>query len=382
MAKQAYVYSGTEWVPLASEVTNLSAYQTKALNQFPNRNLIINGAMQVAQRNTSVASITSSGYRTVDRFTFNPSSMGTWTMSQESDGPTGSGFAKSTKILCTTADASPAASDEVWIGQRFEGQNLQHIKKGTASAEQLTASFWVKSNVTGTYIVELVDQDAAYRTVSKSYTINTSGVWEYKTLTFPADTTGVLDNDNGLSMYIQWWLGAGSTYTSGTLGTTWTTLTSANRAVGQVNLASATNNYWQITGVQLEVGDTATPFEFLSAETELIKCQRYYEKSYLDNIAPGTVSDGYVFNGMGTHSGQKCMYGTKWIVRKRTNPTWTVYDRAGNSGKITILDSGGTGTDNQTLALASSDYNGWNYLGSSNGTYSGFKFNWVADAEL
>ncbi len=85
---------------------------------------------------------------------------------------------------------------------------------------------------------------------------------------------------------------------------------------------------------------------------------------------------------MGTHSGQKCMYGTKWIVRKRTNPTWTVYDRAGNSGKITILDSGGTGTDNQTLALASSDYNGWNYLGSSNGTYSGFKFNWVADAEL
>jgi len=128
MAKQAYVYSGTEWVPLASEVTNLSAYQTKALNQFPNRNLIINGAMQVAQRNTSVASITSSGYRTVDRFGHNVTTLGTWTMSQENDAPTGSGFRKSTKVLCTTADASPAAGDYSSIYQILEGQNLQAIK--------------------------------------------------------------------------------------------------------------------------------------------------------------------------------------------------------------------------------------------------------------
>jgi hypothetical protein len=99
MAKQAYVYSGTEWVPLASEVTNLSSYQTKALNQFPYRNLVINGDMQIAQRGTSTASITSGGYFTVDRWKFDVGGQGTWTMSVENDAPTGSGFRKSAKVL-------------------------------------------------------------------------------------------------------------------------------------------------------------------------------------------------------------------------------------------------------------------------------------------
>ena len=110
MAKQAYVYSGTDWVPLASEVTNLSAYQTKALAQAPYRNLIINGDMQVAQRGTSVASITTTGYNTADRFRTNIATLGTWTQTVENDAPTGSGFRKSLKMLCTTADASPAAA--------------------------------------------------------------------------------------------------------------------------------------------------------------------------------------------------------------------------------------------------------------------------------
>jgi hypothetical protein len=278
------VYSGTDWVPLASEVTNLSGYQTKALNQFAHRNLVINGDMQIAQRGTSVASITTDGYRTVDRYYFGPNSMGTWTMSQENDAPSGSGFAKSTKILCTTADASPAAGDYVLFVHRIEGQNLQHLKKGTASAEQLTLSFWVKSNVTGTYLAELQDYDNS-RQVSKSYTVSASGVWERKTITFPADTTGVLDNDNNTGIALNMWLGAGSTFTSGTLNSSsWAANTDANRVVGQVNLASATNNYWQITGVQLEVGDTATPFEFKSVEDELEECQRYYFRNAPGNL--------------------------------------------------------------------------------------------------
>ena len=382
MAKQAYVYSGTDWVPLASEVTNLTGYQTKALNQFAHRNLVINGDMQIAQRGTSVASITSSGYRTVDRFTFNPSSMGTWTMSQESDGPTGSGFAKSTKILCTTADASPAAGDEVWIGQRFEGQNLQHIKKGTSAAEQLTASFWVKSNVTGTYIVELVDQDAAYRTVSKSYTINTSGVWEYKTLTFPADTTGVLDNDNGLSMYIQWWLGAGSTYTSGTLGTTWTTLTSANRAVGQVNLASATSNYWQITGVQLEIGATATPFEFKSFEDELLECQRYFEASWYSN--PGSTrvnsaqsfsfsADGYIM--INCLVPKRTTFSTSDIVLQNANTSTVNQVRNTNTnGTNSFTPAGNAISPNPRIASL--------YAFGALSSNTPYDYNWTVNAEL
>jgi len=287
MAKQAYVYSGTDWVPLASEVTNLSGYQTKALNQFAHRNLVINGDMQIAQRGTSVASITSTGYYTADRWNVFLSSLGTWTQSVENDAPTGSGFRKSLKMLCTTADASPAAGDRAMINTKFEGQNLQQIAKGTASAQQLTLSFWVKANVTGSYVVELYDEDNT-RAVSASYTISASATWEKKTITFSADTTGAFDNDNANSLTAFWYLGAGTTYTSGTLQTSWVTPTDANRAAGQVNLASATNNYWQITGVQLEVGDTATPFEFLPVDVELAACQRYYYRN-----TPGTVDGHY-----------------------------------------------------------------------------------------
>jgi hypothetical protein len=282
MAKQAYVYSGTDWVPLASEVTNLSGYQTKASNQFAHRNLIINGDMQIAQRGTSVASLTTSGYRTVDRFGHNVTTLGTWTMSQENDAPTGSGFRNSAKLLCTTADASPAAGDYSSIYQIIEGQNLQAIKKGTASAEQLTLSFWVKSNVTGTYIATVYDNDNT-RSISRSYTINVSGTWERKVITFSADTAGAFDNDNNGSLILEFVLGSGSDRNSGNVGTlqtTWGSYTAANYAAGQVNLASATNNYWQVTGVQLEVGDTATPFEFKPFEQDLRECQRYYTNFY------------------------------------------------------------------------------------------------------
>jgi len=187
--------------------------------------------------------------------------------------------------------------------QVIEGQNLQQVKKGTAAAEQLTVSFWVKANVTGTYIIEFVDTDNT-RSISKSYTISSSATWEYKTVTVPADTTGVLDNDNNGSFALYWWLGAGTTWTSGTLAsTTWVSPTSANRAVGQTNLASATNNYWQITGVQLEVGDTATPFEFKPFAEDLRQCRRYFEASWYSNINSTRVNseqsvsfsaDGYI----------------------------------------------------------------------------------------
>jgi hypothetical protein len=273
---------------LASEVTNLSGYQTKALNQFAHRNLVINGDMQIAQRATSVASITTEGYRTADRWSFTPVSLGTWTQTVENDAPTGSGFRKSLKVLCTTADASPAASDVLRFDYRMEGQNLQHIKKGTAAAEQLTLSFWVKANVTGTYIIGLYDYDNT-RYVAKSYTVNASATWEYKTITFPADTTGALDNDNATSLEIEFGLATGTDRSSGTLATTWQSYTAANALVGQVNLASATNNYWQITGVQLEVGDTATPFEFKSVEDELLECQRYYWRTTATGSAYATI---------------------------------------------------------------------------------------------
>jgi hypothetical protein len=244
-----------------------------ALNTVGMKNIIINGDMSIAQRGTTFTGNTTSNYM-VDRFTQNINgAIGTWTNGQSTEVPTGQGFANSLIMDCTTADAAPAAADFVRVEQRFEGQNLQYIKKGTANAESLTLSFWVKSNKTGTYIAELEDRDNS-RYVSKSYTVDVTDTWEFKTATFPGDTTGTLNNDNGESLRLNFWLGAGATWTSGTLGTTWHT-TAANRAVGQVNLADDTSNDWYITGVQLEAGTTASDFEFLPVDVNLQRCQRY-----------------------------------------------------------------------------------------------------------
>jgi hypothetical protein len=232
--------------------------------------------MQIAQRSTSVASITTSGYYTVDRMNTVMSSLGTWTISQSTDTPTGQGFANSFKLDCTTADASPSASDFLILNQKFEGQNLQYLRKGTANALPLTASFWVKSTKTGTFIVELFDTDNT-RSISKSYTVNTTNTWEKKTVTFAGDTTGALGNDNGNSLSLEFWLGAGTDFTSGALQTSWGSTVTANRAVGQVNIADSTSNDWYITGVQLEAGEQASGFEFMPIDTNLIRCQRYFQ---------------------------------------------------------------------------------------------------------
>jgi hypothetical protein len=241
------------------------------------RNIIINGDQSIAQRGTSTASLSSgANYGATDRFKLFGVTFGTWTMSQSTDVPTGQGFSKSLKMDCTTANGSLSADSQAQIQQGFEGQNLQYLKKGTSSAESLTWSFWTKSNKTGTYICQIRDIDNS-RSISKSYTISSADTWEKKIITFPGDTTGALDNDNNKSFEIRWWLVAGTNFTSGSLATSWASETSANNAVGQVNLADSTSNEWYITGVQLEAGTTASDFEFLPVDVNLRRCQRYYQ---------------------------------------------------------------------------------------------------------
>jgi phage gp37-like protein len=243
---------------------------------FGNKNLLINGGMNVWQRATT-ASVSTNIYSTVDRWKTSVGGLGAFTISRSTDVPSGQGFGYSAKWDCTTADASPAANDFLMMQQILEGQNLQHLLKGTSSAKKLTLSFWVKSNKTGTYIANLYDNDND-RDICKSYTISSANTWEKKELTFDGDTTGVFDNDNNASLYLQMWLGAGSTYSSGTLATSWATRVQANRAVGQVNLADSTSNELYITGIQLEVGSKATDFEFEPFQKVLNKCQRYFMK--------------------------------------------------------------------------------------------------------
>jgi hypothetical protein len=246
-----------------------------AQSQYPYRNLLYNGAMQISQRGTSTSGITASGYYTADRFATTLGSLGTWTQTIENDAPTGSGLRRSVKLNCTTASASPAAGGVLLMEQILEGFDVQRIAKGTSSAQPLVLTFWVKSNVTGTYVVEIRDGDNT-RHICRTYTVSASATWEKKEISIPPDATGAFDNDANGSLSVQFWLGAGSTFTSGTLASSWAASSNANRAVGQTNLASATNNYWQVTGVQLEVGSVATPFESLPYGDELARCQRYY----------------------------------------------------------------------------------------------------------
>jgi hypothetical protein len=233
--------------------------------------------MSIAQRSTSVASITtaSGDYYTVDRFRTLMTTAGTWTQSQSTDVPTGQGFATSLKMDCTTANGSLSANSRIVISQSIEAQNLQYLKKGTANAVSTTLSFWVKSTKTGTFIAELFDADNT-RQISKSYTVDVTNTWEKKIITYEGDTTGTLNNDNGTGLSLFLWLSAGTDYSSGTLNTSWDSSTNANRAVGQVNIADDTSNDWYITGVQLEAGTTASDFEFLPVDVNKNRCLRYY----------------------------------------------------------------------------------------------------------
>ena len=258
------------------------------------RNIIINGDMSIAQRATSASSITSSSYNTVDRWQNYISSLGTWTVSQSTTVPTGQGFAKSLKYDCTTADASPASNDVNILIQKFEGQNLQYLKKGTSSAESLTLSFWVRSNKTGTYTCELYDNDNT-RFVSKTYSISSADTWEKKTITFDGDTTGALDNDNANSLNVHFWLGAGSDFTGGTFNNgTWSTTTNTRVSSSQVNLADSTSNEWYMTGVQLEAGSQASDFEFLPTDVNKNRCYRY---CYVEKLFSGSSGYGSSFAG-------------------------------------------------------------------------------------
>jgi hypothetical protein len=301
-----------------------------AYDAAPFRNIIINGDMNIAQRSTS-ESITSSGYYTVDRFNMPINTMGTFTVSQSTDTPSGQGFSTSSKYDCTTADASPASGDFIRFEQYVEAQNLQYLKFGTANAQSLTLSFWVKSTKTGTYIAELRNFDGG-RTICNSYTINVSNTWEKKTITVSGDTdgSGSFNNDNGLGLACIFWLGAGTDFTSGTLATDWESTTSANRAVGQVNLADNTANEWYITGVQLEAGTSASDFEFLPVDVNLARCQRYFEKMLPETMIMLRYSGSTSFGNAGNFKVTK--RATPSLSRENGTTTIGAYDGDGTAG--------------------------------------------------
>jgi len=314
------------------------------------RNLIINGAMNVAQRGTSSTSLgASAGYFTLDRYrtTFS-STAGRLTMAQVAD--VHDGFANAMKFTCTTADTSVGASEYFILQQKFEGQDLQQLQKGSSDAKEFTVSFYVKGNASATYVVEMYDLDND-RQISKTFSVTTS--WTRVVLTFPADTTGALDDDNAASLQLGIWLHAGSNYTSGTLNSSaFASNTNANRAVGTSSFFDSTNRTFFLTGLQLELGSQVTPFEHRSFGEELALCQRYYQGANTVGAGYGS-ADGYARAG--------CVYATQM----RATPTLTATNTG--SGSIIAADSSATGF--------------YVTYGSLGGSSAGI-FNYVAAAEL
>ena len=255
-----------------------------------NRNIIINGAMQVAQRATSATNISSSAYHTVDRHKFTMgNTAGRLTMTQESITDL-SGFAKAIKLDCTTADTSIASNEYAFIQHSLEGQDLQQLKKGTSDAEKVTLSFYVKGNASATYTVELEDGDNS-RYNSQEFSVTSS--WTRVVKTFVGDTTGTLDNDNAESIRISFWLHGGSNYTGGTHSSnTWHTTENQRLGDNQTSFFDSTDRTFFITGIQLEVGEQASDFQHRSFGEELALCQRYFQ-SFTDNGSGG----GYITNG-------------------------------------------------------------------------------------
>lgn len=322
-----------------------NAYSDGALS---NRNLIINGDMQVAQRGTSATGVTTSGYYTCDRWRFGVSGLGTHTITQETDAP--NGFTNSFKMECTAADASPASGDSLLMNARLEGYDLQRLKYGTADALPVTLSFWVKASKSGTHIIEFISEG---NHICSQYTITSAGTWEKISITIDGNTSDVISNGASQGLSVIWWLGAGTNFTNGTLQTTWATSVNANRAVGTQNYASTIGQYFQITGVQLEAGDTATPFEHpRSYGDELARCQRYY----------AITGDSYSSWG---NSSLYANWSADLPVEMRATPTLTRY----NSGGTVFI--GPTGSRRKVDVLL-----------SGIGTGSAYRVGYYCDAEL
>lgn len=356
------------------------------------RNLLYNGAMQVAQRGASGTIGTSANgtYHSLDRWCVNLSNGGDWAMSQAS-GNDSAGFSKSLQMY-TNGTTPKTSSGYCFISQKLEGQDLQLIRKGTANAQQLTLSFWVKvagySQMTGTYIVELQDTDNN-RHCSQAYTISSLGSWEYKTVTFPADTVGALTNDNNESLRINFWLYAGTDYQNGSLATSWTTLSNGNRAVGQTDANYGGMANISFTGVQLNLGAVAAPFEFKSFGQELQLCKRYFESSFKAGQTIGHGSGNFrpiPTDSLGC-SGNSYFALPLTIQKRTTTPTLRLYDYGASHTAsenwwryITACNSGTAVGPNVGIALAADDLYIQGYLQSSTG--AAVFFDWTVDAEL
>lgn len=327
---------------------------------FGRRNLIMNGDMTINQRGSSSYTINSSWDYTIDRYKgYANASDGVYTVAQSTTAP--AGFKNSAKITVTTADSSIGSTQLYMWGQIIEAQNMAHLKWGTSDAETVTLSFWVRSSLTGTFGVSLIEGNGITGSYNATYTISSADTWEYKTITIAGDTSAATwQTGNQEGILLNFDLGCGSS-NKGTANQ-WNS-TSKYGVTGATNLIGTANATLYITGLQLEVGEVATSFEHKSYGEELALCQRYYEKSALNNPV--------------SWSGDVTNTATYWDVRaymieKRATPTITVGTEYAKNGF------------GSAPSISWADTRSFRAYASANSTFGGgyFVFGWTADAEL
>ncbi len=353
------------------------------------RNLIINGAMQVAQHGTSkaMAHDGNTSVYVVDRFTM--AFGGTHeqldgTYAQVADHPL-SANGKSLKWTTGTAESSYDADEYLYAAQKIEAQNLQRINNGNSNAVPITLSFYVKSSITGTFAVGIYKEDSTARIFNKTYAISSANTWEKKTITFAGDTSGGgIVNDNGAGFWINWHLAAGSNAVGGGSNGAWKNYGGlSDWADGQATNAIATtaSATWQLAQCQLEIGEVATPFEHRSFGDELAKCQRYFTKSWSQGSAVTT--NAGVIGAACVGNANRAFGNVFWPVTMRAAPTVTWY--SGSAGTVNKWRNASQGTDiTAASAIAGIGQSGYGFVLSSGivGITDTLQGHYQAEAEL
>ena len=304
------------------------------------KNKIINGDMVIDQRNVGASVTPAAGTYTLDRYRAYQNATGKFTLQQSSTAPVG--FSNSVAITSTSAH-TVAAGELFLFMQYIEGYNVADLEYGTSDAQTITISFWIRSSLTGTFGGALLN-GLESRNYPFTYTISNADTWEKKSVTIAGDTTGTWEKTNGLGLQVNFSMGMGSTY-SGTAGA-WASGAKFS-ATGATSVVSTSGATWYMTGLQVEKGTTATPFENLLYGQQLSLCQRYFIKSYNEGVAIGSNTWEGTVAGRNYNPDSRTSHSVSMMfpVQMRANPTLLAYSKAGTSGKAV---AGSTSIDAST----------------------------------
>jgi len=356
-------------------LTNFQLSQIDSNTNGYMRNRIINGAMVIDQRNAG-ASGTGNGNYPVDRWYYFGSQASKLTWQQNSGSVTPpTGFTNYLGAVSSSA-YSITSTDQFLFSQKIEGFNSSDLAWGTASAKSVTLSFWVYSSLTGTFGGS-IQNSTALRCYPFSFSVSSANTWTYVSVVIPGDTSGTWLTTNGVGVIVNFSLGTGTSYSA--TANSWTGTQFVTSVTGATSVVGTNGATFYITGVQLEVGSVATPFEREIYSTTLAKCQRYYEKGANDGFVAGYAygAGGCPVSAVGATASQSIQL--NFAVRKRASPTIAYYDGAGTSGKVSYYN--GSWLNNGSTSVVSG-YQSSFYIQANIASSAEINFDWTASAEL